>query len=150
MAKGRGGRPSKLTPEVKKRLLDAIRAGNYFEPACVYAGITYRTFRNWMERGEEAKSGEYFQFFHEVTRAEAEAEARMVAQWQAQVPNDWRAAKDFLARRYPDRWANRDKHELMGDGGGPIEVDFDPREELLRRIDRIAARSSESAGDPES
>lgn len=150
MASKKVGRPSKLTPEVKKRLLDAIRAGNYYETACTYAGITYRTFRNWMERGEQAKSGEFFQFFHEVTRAEAEAEVRLVAQWQAQAGQDWRAARDLLARRHPERWAGRERLEHTGEGGGPIELDFDPREELLRRIDRIASRRSEDAGDNES
>ena len=40
------GRPSKLTPEVTKRLTEAIRAGNYYEAACGYAGIGYSTFRD--------------------------------------------------------------------------------------------------------
>ena len=51
------GRPSKLTSEVKARLVQAIEAGNYYEAACGYAGITYTTFRNWMIKGENAKSG---------------------------------------------------------------------------------------------
>lgn len=147
---GKVGRPSKLTPEVKRRLLDAIRAGNYYEPACRFAGIGLSTFYRWMERGEEAKTGQYREFREEVLRAESEAEARMVAQWQAQIPQDWRAARDFLARRYPNRWAGREKVEHMGEGGGPIELDFDPREELLRRIDRIAARESQARSDSES
>ena len=49
-------RPSKLTPEVTKRLTEAIRAGNYYEAACGYAGIGYSTFRVWMTKGEKAKS----------------------------------------------------------------------------------------------
>jgi len=32
------GRPSKLTPEVQERLRQAIRAGNYYEAVCAYAG----------------------------------------------------------------------------------------------------------------
>ena len=116
MSKRRVGRPSKLTPEVKKRLIDAIKAGNYYEPACKFAGIDYSTFRKWMQKGEQAKSGQYFEFFEEVTRAEAEAEARMVAQWQSQIPQEWRAARDFLARRYPERWAQKDKIDLEHSG----------------------------------
>ena len=112
----RVGRPSKLTPEVRKRLINAIMAGNYYEPACRYAGVDYSTFRKWMQKGEQAKSGQYFEFFEEVKRAEAEAEARMVAQWQAQVPNDWKAARDFLARRYPERWAQKERIDLEHSG----------------------------------
>src|SRR5690554_1282364 len=99
MSRKRIGRPSKLTPEVKKRLIDAIKAGNYIEPACRFAGIAPATFYRWMERGARASSGEFREFWEELTRAEAEAEARMVAQWQAQIPQDWRAARDFLARK---------------------------------------------------
>ena len=80
------GRPSKLTPEVQERICQAIRAGNYYEAACAYAGIGYSTFRVWMIKGEKAKSGKYREFLEAVTRAEHEAEVRMVAQWQKHMP----------------------------------------------------------------
>lgn len=117
------GRPSKLTPEVKARLVQAIEAGNYYEAACGYAGITYTTFRNWMIKGENAKSGMYREFFEAITRAETVAEVRMVAQWQQHMPEDYRAIRDFLERRFPDRWGRKDKlqQEVSGPGGGPIQ-----------------------------
>jgi hypothetical protein len=34
------GRRTKLTPEVQKKIVDALSAGNYFEVACEYAGIS--------------------------------------------------------------------------------------------------------------
>ena len=101
------GRPSKLTPEVTKRLTEAIRAGNYYEAACGYAGIGYSTFRAWMVKGEKAKSGKYREFVEAITRAEYEAEVRMVALWQKHMPEDYRAIRDFLERRYPDRWGRK-------------------------------------------
>lgn len=117
------GRPSKLTSEVKARLVQAIEAGNYYEAACGYAGITYTTFRNWMIKGENAKSGKYREFFEAITRAETVAEVRMVAQWQQHMPEDYRAIRDFLERRFPDRWGRKDKvqQEISGPDGGPIQ-----------------------------
>lgn len=103
------GRPSKLTPERQKKLVDAIRAGNYYATACTYAGIEYQTFRNWMIAGEQAQRGKYFEFFEAITHAEAEAESRAVALWQKAMPDDWRAAQMFLERRHPDRWGKQDK-----------------------------------------
>jgi len=100
-------RPSKLTPQVQQRLVEAIRAGNYYEAACGFAGIHYSTFRNWMIRGEKAKSGKYKQFFEAIIRAEQEAEVRMVAQWQKHMPGDYRAIRDFLERRHPERWGRK-------------------------------------------
>ncbi len=118
-------RPSKLTPEVQKRLVEAIKAGNYYEAACGFAGIGYSTFRRWMIRGEKAKSGKYRQFWEAVTRAELEAEVRMVAQWQKHMPEDYRAIRDFLERRFPDRWGRQYKVDMKQDIKGQVELKND-------------------------
>lgn len=115
MAKSKG-RPSKLTPETRKRLFDAIKAGCYYDVACRYAGISYATFRNWINKGEKSKSGEFFDFLEALKQAEAEAEVRMVMLWQSKMPEDWKAARDFLARRYPERWAQKERIDLEHSG----------------------------------
>jgi hypothetical protein len=102
------GRPTKLTPEVKDRLLSALRAGNYLEPACVYAGISYQTFLNWKERGEREGRGPYFEF--------------LVAQWQQAMPENWQAVRDFLDRRHPDRWRKREELQHTGKDGAPLPI----------------------------
>ena len=56
------------------------------------------------------------EFLEAVAQAEAEAEVRMIAQWQAHIPRDWRAARDFLARRYPERWRVRARVGLYHGG----------------------------------
>lgn len=108
MAKGKGGRPTKLTAETKERLVRAIQQGNYYEPACKYAGITYSAFRQWMKKGE-AGEPKYAQFFEDIKKAEAAAEIRMIQEWQRQAPEDWKAIATFLERRYPDRWGKKDR-----------------------------------------
>lgn len=117
MAKvSRVGRPTKFTPETKKKLLDAIRMGNYREPSCAFAGISVSTFYAWLEKGKRQKEGQFVEFLEAVKHAEAEAEVRMVAQWQAHIPRDWRAARDFLARRYPERWGLKARVDLEHSG----------------------------------
>ncbi len=101
---GRPGRPSKLTEETTKKLVKAIESGNYMKAACAYAGIDYTTFRLWMKKGEKAKSGRYFNFFHTIKRAEQIAEVKMIEQWQRHMPENWQAIATFMERRYPDRW----------------------------------------------
>ena len=118
--RNKGGRPSKLTEEVKNKLLDALKMGNYYDAACAYAGIHYYTFRLWMAKGEKAKSGEFFEFFEAVKEAENEAEARTVLLWQKAIPKDWRAAQAFLERRYPERWGKKDIVKHQGDNENPI------------------------------
>lgn len=117
------GRPSKLTPERQKRIVDAIRAGNYVETAAEYAGIGKTTFYRWMEQGEQASHGIYREFRDAVMRARAEAEARSVALIQKAAPDDWRAAAWWLERAFPDRWGPRQKLEHSGPEGGPIPAE---------------------------
>ena len=119
------GRPSKLTPERKANLIGAIRKGSYLKAACRLAGITEQTFYNWMERGEKAKKGEYFEFFEAARDAEAQAEIRAVTQWQSFMDKDWRAARDFLRYRFGrNGWSDISKIEHSGPEGEAIAVEF--------------------------
>lgn len=40
-----------------------------------------------------------------VTQADTEAEAAAVVAWRSAFNEDWRAARDYLVRRHPNRWA---------------------------------------------
>ncbi len=149
-------RPSKLTPEVQHRLTEAIRAGNYYEAACGFAGIHYSTFRNWMIRGEKAKSGKYKKFFEAVTRAELEAEVRMVAQWQKHMPEDYRAIRDFLERRHPERWGRQYRVDMKQELKGQVEIKNDIAKRVIadeeatdlahKLLERIAENDAGSDG----
>lgn len=97
------GRPTKLTPESQKRICDALRIGSTYELAAQYGGVDYRTFLNWMQRGETASSGIYFQFFQEVKKAEADGAMKWLALIDKAAVEDgqWQAAAWKLERRYP-------------------------------------------------
>lgn len=69
-------------------------------------------------------------FVQALTRAENENHAQLVAAWKGQARTDWRAAKELLARRHPNEWADRTRHELSGS----ITVDV---ESLDARIESL-------------
>ena len=132
----KGGRPTKLTPEVRERIVRAIAAGSYYAAAAQLAGITPRTFYNWMKRGREElervestprarireRERPYVEFYKAVKQAEAEAEIKVVARWWESMKDDWRACRDFLARRFPERWAPKVRQEVTGAEGKPLEM----------------------------
>ena len=132
-------RPTKLTPELEKKVCDAIRDGNYFSTSCRSAGIAPETGLDWMHRGESeqprrAKKAIYVEFALAVRVAEAECEVRMVEKWRTAMPGDWRAIQMFLERRFPEQWGRREKQEISGEKGGPVVievryVDIDSREQ---------------------
>nr|PZN07741.1 MAG: hypothetical protein DIU64_11805 [Caldicoprobacter oshimai] len=148
------GRPSKLTPEVQEKICNAIRAGNYYEAACAYAGIDYSTFRRWIIKGEKAKSGKYYDFCEAVKKAEYEAEMRLVAMWQKHMPDNWQAIATFLERRFPERWARRldVKQEVHGqvkiehDIARKIVEDPEASELAFKLFERVVQNESGSDG----
>lgn len=78
---------------------------------------------------------EYRQFLQEVTRAEHSAEVAAVTAWREAFGTDWRAARDYLVRRRPDRWAATTRISMT-------------TEEAERRIDGALAEAMAAlAGD---
>jgi hypothetical protein len=153
-------RPSKLTPEVQERVCAAVRAGNYMEAASAFAGVTYTTVRSWLRRGKGARRGKFLGFLRAVQKAQADAEATVVAQWRQACPDNWQACRDFLARRYPDRWGPKERQEITGKGGKPLDnlAAFalltrpaappapDPADEVQLRITQILDGPPDAAG----
>lgn len=56
----------------------------------------------WQLPADEAP---YLELLESVTRAQAEAEVAAVSAWRTAFRDDWRAARDYLARTSPERWA---------------------------------------------
>jgi hypothetical protein len=46
----------------------------------------------------------------------------MVAQWRSAMPTDWRAIRDFLERRYPERWGRKERVTVAGDPEAPLYI----------------------------
>lgn len=103
----------KLTPDVKERILQALRLGANYEHACAFAGIDRATL--WRYRKNAA-------FSTEVEKAEAQA----VVGWLAKIEKaasdgEWTAAAWKLERRYPEMYGRRIQ-EHRGDPEAPIQV----------------------------
>ena len=103
--KNKGGRPSKLTPELQEEIVNYIKMGNFIETTCVTAGINKSTFYDWMKRGNESKRHTIYKKFYEAVRqAQAWSEARDVAIISNHAETNWRAAAWKLESRFSERW----------------------------------------------
>jgi len=96
-------RPTKLTPETHKKIVQAIQLGATYELAASYGGVTYESFNNWMKAGADAKSGIFFTFFQDIKEAQGKAVVGWLAKIE-QAANDghWQAAAWKLERRHPE------------------------------------------------
>lgn len=104
---------SKYTPERVIRIIKAIKDGLPFSTAAALGGISEATFYNWMRDNIE--------FLESVKAAEAEAEETLVN--AIQTDPSWQSKAWILERRHPDKWGkvDRNKIELTGKDGGPVE-----------------------------
>lgn len=130
------GRPTDCTPEVTRRICEALRAGCTRDAAAA-AGLVSRTaMATWIRKGNDGVEP-YAQFVQEVQRAEDEAEQLLLLTIQAQAPQDWKAAAWILERRRPHHWGRTQRHELTGADGGPVQ--------LAAQVVEIPAQVSDAA-----
>ena len=132
----------KLTPELIEKMIPSIEAGNYVETVCQAHGVHRTTYYKWIKKGEKAKSGIYRHFFHSVRNAEARAEARLIEEWREKLQVSPTNYKDFLERRYPERWGKKETHVVEGgDQKKPIKLQVEGNiDELLDQYERIIKR----------
>ncbi len=99
--------------------------GNTPKAAAELAGITERTFYNWMDRGQEderaGRTTVFGEFFQRTTRALAQAEQALVVLPLAKAARSGniRAAQFLATHRFG--WSSTMRTEVSGPDGGPIE-----------------------------
>jgi hypothetical protein len=148
---GRGGAPSKLTPERQAGICDGIRAGIRPEVAAVYAGVGARTYYRWMALGRGVGAEPvYVEFVEAVEVALAEWEARDILLIGEAAKADWRAAAWRLERRLPKVYGKRERHEIANADDGSFRVSaapsFDPDKLTVEELEQLLALTEKATG----
>ena len=142
------GRPPKLTLEVREKIVNAIRQGNYRHVAAQWAGIGSTTFKRWMSLGKVQRRGPHASFRAAVLEAEQAAEIMAVSLIMKAAKIDWRAALAFLERKFPERWGRRDHHQVDANVRTTVKVNPDDAVEELRLLLAREAAASEADSAP--
>lgn len=112
------GRPSKLTPRIKEKLLSLIKIGTPIEAACKCCDLEYATVRAWIQRGRNehptrSTTPEYVDFAEAYDKAVGECEAILVGRISTASQKDWRAAAFMLRCRNPKDWNDQPKQTSL-------------------------------------
>jgi AcrR family transcriptional regulator len=169
------GRPTKLTPELRDRILDAVLEGNYLETAAQVAGINKTTLYRWLRKAEDLEATAlehvtdddlddgadlwqhvdpadwvYLNFRHALKSAEAYAETELVRQTLTRG-RGWQAAMTVLERRHPARWGRRlDAHvDHSGEVSRTVEVIAPSDDERALVVAKLAEAGALEPGDPD-
>ena len=94
-------RKSKLSPTLINSICEGIEKGNYVTTICKSLQIHEETYYGWL-REAKTKSPQSLQYKlkQRVEESEAKSEENAVRAWVNHFDTDWRAPKEFLARRH--------------------------------------------------
>jgi hypothetical protein len=125
----RNHRFNKLTPELSKKICDAVRAGNYISVAARYSGVSQDTVHEWIQRGRGEDPDRpalkiYRDFASDIDAAEAAAEVAAVLHWRAAMPKDWHSSEKWLERRQPERWGAVPPDQQRGSAYAGVQVNI--------------------------
>jgi hypothetical protein len=125
----RRGRPAgsvSLTPEIQQRLLELIRGGTYDYIAAEAVGISERTFREWIQRGDgehptRPPTRKLKAFAREVRRAKAEVRAAAEIRVFRDNASRWLS---YQARTKPGRegWTHPPETQMVAEGAAQLEA----------------------------
>jgi hypothetical protein len=100
----RRGRPTKLTDALHRSFIELLLSGCYRQDACRNLGVSYATFRSWMNSGKTYPGTIYEAFLKGVLAAEARCKTNAVAQILAAGREDAKYFCWWLERKYPNEW----------------------------------------------
>ena len=96
------GRRTKLTPAVHSTIVGLVAAGAFAHVAARSAGIAPATYHRWLDRGRQAKSGIYRDFYDAIHEAHARARAGAEIEVRRTNPLSWlRLGPGRSQDRYP-------------------------------------------------
>ena len=121
---------SKLTPEVQDIICNELEAGHSVPAACAEAGITERTYYNWYNRGKEAKSGKYPNFYLAVENAKNNALSKVEQVIINAIPESPAEARWWLVKHRPDIYGDKTYNETKVEA----DVKTDVTVNLLERV----------------
>ncbi len=127
-------RPTKFSDVTANAILTALRAGCIEADAAGAAGVDYATMRRWKVANA--------QFCASVDTAKYQAKVRAVeAITRAVQAGSWKAALEWLERRYPAEWGKRTHLDVtIRQEAERIASDFGlPIEEVQEEVERILA-----------
>lgn len=102
------GRPSRLTPEIAKEIVDAISIGVPRDMAAKSVGVQPSTLYQWLSKGREGNE-DYREFSEAVEKADSLVVKRALVRitQAATKEQHWTAAAWLLERKHPAEFGQR-------------------------------------------
>ena len=138
-------RPTKLTPDIQKRIGDNIALGLTYSLAAEAAGITYKTFNEYMNKGKIEKSGRHHEFYQHVQKCNAEGAKKLLERInEAAKAGNTQMCTWILERRFSEDFGRYEYRKMnvvsenLNQNVELIVTDADViRKQVLAKFDRV-------------
>ncbi|GAA2410850.1 MULTISPECIES: hypothetical protein [Nonomuraea] len=162
------GRPTKLTPDLADKIVEAFEAGNSVRRTAALVGVNRATLHDWLAQGEADDAPELFSDFSDrCTRArtkvigelfnaayqdavggvEIKRAVRPDGTEETQVtPPNGKVALELMSRMDPE-WRPVKAYEISGPEGRPVELSHQDGvvESVLERVRKAKERRAAEA-----
>jgi hypothetical protein len=115
-------RPTKLTPELRERLLTLLRASVPLSTAAPILGISRKTLANWVKRAATEETGKFHDLGLDIEQAQAQARLPYITAIAKSGRTNTKDAKWMLERSDPEHWERKRPVEAEIDGTTPEET----------------------------
>jgi len=115
----------KLTPKVSKRICKALEDGKTWENAFRHGGIHPDTGFRWKSKGAKAKRGKYKSFYEALIASWDKSEQALLDTIAQASKKDWRAARDLLKIRWPEKYNPKQRHEHSVSPDTPVTIQIE-------------------------
>lgn len=104
-----------LTKPIRDEICSLVAQGNFLLSACRQVGVAPALVKKWLTFGELRPGSIFEDFLLDLQAAEAYAEDQALQRIQEAGKDTkyWAAAAWFLERKYPERWGNNGRINVM-------------------------------------
>lgn len=124
---------SKQSPEIIKRIIDLLRAGNTRKTSSIAAGISEDTFARWLASNAD--------FADAVKKAEEEAVARHVAIIAKAAERSWQASAWWLERRRREDYGKAEKLDVTTNGKDIHTLSSEALDQEIERLIKLVRKA---------
>lgn len=124
---------AKFNEEICKEICDLHSEGLPQKSCADLVGINRRTLYDWIQKGKNAKSGKYKQFYQNWLKASAKYEREHLS--QISDSTSWLAHQYLLQVKDPETYVVAEKQQIEAETKTTLEANVDMNDPRIREDD---------------
>ena len=124
---------AKFNEEICKEICDLHSEGLPQKSCADLVGINRRTLYDWIQKGKNAKSGKYKQFYQNWLKASAKYEREHLS--QISDSTSWLAHQYLLQVKDPETYVVAEKQQIEAETKTTLEANVDMNDPRIREQD---------------